>query len=532
MRNITSEHAELLTRISPDAPRSGALALDPSNAEHRTLIVDVLQASGKDPDRYPALHAAIESGVATAAGDADDGTIIDLGRDSQGRATARGWVASRGKAFISGATTIVQDGESGEILASGAATQVGGTLAQAATVSEQARGAADRMIATTIFHAQQTPDSPPRFGLVAATADTEDQPIPITVNDPQPIKQHQANTLIGLCRDNAHMGDVDYAYIEPPGSNPDPDRLVVPFTGSADLSSQVDLTRPIQVATKLYVAAAKAWLQPLSSFPLTGQAANGNTVKWSYPFDGQVITQTASIQYEATAQANNNNPSAFFFQFTVPIQGLGSQTVTFTVCSVDTPDEPSINCQQIPDLQFWWHCVGADTKILLADGASEAPIAEVDMSMSVRAGLGEATPAVAATTRAFHDDNGGLERCRRLVTEGGASLLLSGRHPVITPNGPVAAEDLGSGDRVLTANGSEAVASCAPEEYDGIVYDLAVPRDDGEIGTFVANGIVVGDHYSLDAYDRKTRHDPEYMLPRLPESQHQDFLSAVADQAR
>jgi hypothetical protein len=528
MLDVGAESSRLLGSLAEKAPSQGALPLDPGDPRQAELIAEVLTAAGRGPDRYPALHAALKDGGKGADPDADHCTIIDAGKDSQGRATARGWLASRGTAFISGAVTMAVDADSGKVLAAGSATQVGGTLVQAATVSAEAGGAPEKLTAVTLFHAQTTPDTPPRFGLVARTAETVTGDIRANVVAPQPIKLHGQTTLIGLCRDREHMGNVDYAYVD--NGNSDPDRLAVPFTGTAPIAEGVDTSRPITVTTQIYVMAAKAYLAPLRGFPLTGQSGSGYTVSFDYPFDGKPVNQTASIQYEANAQANNNNPSAFFFQFTVPIQGLGNPTVTFTVCSRDYPEEPSINCTVIPDLQFWWHCLGEDTTVLLADGGT-APIDAINNDNRVVSGIGDATPQVTATTRAYHDDNGGRDPMLRLKTEGGLSLLLSSHHPVITPErGPVAAEDLQAGDTVLTADGAQSIAGIEPEDYNNqLVFNLQVPRDDGEIGTFVANGIIVGDVDAMTAHDDRMRHDADYNLPRIPEEQQKDWLSAVED---
>ena len=522
-----------LARLADRAPETGALSLDPADDEHRELLTNLLEACGKTSDRYPALHEAIAAGASNGYGDPGDGvddcTIIDMGKDSSGRATARSWLASRGKAFVSGAVVLVLDAESGDLLASGGATQVGGTLAQAATKADEAQPASKAIRAITLFHAQTTPETPPRFGLVAATMlDADDDGVTINVTDPAPVKLGGPRTKIGLSRDKDHQRDVDYAYLTPMGINPEPDRLVVPFTGNAQLTTPIDSSRSITVLSKLYVRAARAWVSPRTDFPLAaGYSGSDYQVTWSYPPDGLDIADTKSIQYGLNDQANDTETD-FFFQFKVPLKGSPGNTITFTVCSDDTPDEPSIHCQKVRDLQYWWHCVGEDTAVTLADG-TEAPIALVDNSATVRTGIGDACASVGATSRAHHTDNDGREPARRLVTEGGRSLLLSHLHPVITPDGPVAAVDLTAGSTVLTADGEDRVTSCEPEPYDGIVYNLQVPEGHGGVGSFVANGIVVGDHDALGAHDRATRMDPDYMLPRLPESHHRDYLSALAD---
>lgn len=532
MLDLHEDHASQLAQLAAQAPESGVLPLDPADAAHRALIQHVLEASNKGPDRYPALHGAIQAaannGPGTPDADRDDCTVVDMGQDSAGRATTRSWLGSRGKAFISGATTLLHDADTGALLASGAGSQVGGALSQVATKTDEAQPASAQMRAVTLFHAQQTPDTPPRFGLVAATRTTLTDPLDVHVDNPMPVNHTNppaAITKIGLARPGP-LPDMDYWYIGPMSENPD--RLAVPFTGYANLATPIDTTRAILALTKVYVPGTPpAWVLPYPGFSITGGiTVNGSKVTWNFPPDGLDISATKSLQYAPAANANELN-SCFLYSFTVPIIGLGSPTITFTVCSKDTPGEPSIHCTQVPDIQFVWHCLGEDTTVTLADG-QELAIADVDNTMSVRTGDGDAVEQVEATSRAYHDDNDGLDPALRLTTEGGASLLLSDGHPVITPNGPIAARDLRPGDTVHTAAGQDRVRTCDPEPYEGIVYNLAFPESD-KVGTYLANGIVVGDHLAQGAYDRQTRHDPDYMLPRLPETHHQDYLSALAD---
>lgn len=524
----------MLSSLSPDvisaslrlatSANGRTATLDPANADHKNLISSFLEAAGKGNDRYPALHDAIAQG-ASANGGAVDATVVDLGRDRSGRATSRTWVSSRGGAYISGAHTLVLDAESNRVLASGSATQVGGTLVQASTRTAEAQPAAPQMTALTFYHSQASPDAAPSFGLTStsmATAEEEGGP-DITLTAPVKTKSTGPYIVIALARDPQHQnGDADYVY--PSSSNVTPDRLVVPFVGTASLPYEVDTTQQPTLTTKLYVSAANAWVYPYPGFDLAGPVTmSGFDVSWNYPFDDQPINQTASIQYDVNTAADDT-VTDFFYQFAIPVQNPIAPVYTFTVCSNDTPDEPSLNCYKIPDLQYWWHCLAPGTPVTLEDGRT-IPVEAVDNSMRVRTGTG-GVAAVEATSRGMHTSAQGP--MRRLTTRGGLGVVLSASHPVLTPGGLVPAEDVAVNSEILTEHGGEAVVGNEPLSYEGLVFNLKLVQD-GEPGTYLAGGIAVGDHVALAAQHRKLRHDADYVLSRIPETHHRDWMSALAD---
>jgi hypothetical protein len=107
---------------------------------------------------------------------------------------------------------------------------------------------------------------------------------------------------------------------------------------------------------------------------------------------------------------------------------------------------------------------------------------------------------------------------------------------VITPAGPMAAMDLRPGDEVLTAEGSDVVKICEEVPYEGLLFNLVlVDKDDRTrgvspaFGSFIANGVVVGDFECQAAHFNALRHDLDYMRARLPEANHVDLESALVD---
>ena len=528
MFDLHTDHRSTLLRLAAQAPTDGALALDPTDPEQHALIAQVLEASNKGPERYPELHRALDDARRGVPGMAssnqlDDCTVVDLGKDAAGRATARGWLASRGGAYISGVTTLVHGAASNELLAEGTATQVGGSLAQSATVSKEAKPATSELRAVSIFHVQQSPDTPPRFGMVARSA-AEEEEFPIVVTAPVPRTGPKA-VRIGLCRMPGFEADVDYAY--PSSQNVEPDRLVCPLVASAALPYKIDTSKPLLLQTKVYVKTAAAWLLLRPGFnPQAGAKVLGEyEVKLDYPFDKKPIFETQSLQYGVLAQANDKL-SAFYYQCTVPLIGL-PKTVTFTICSRDTPEEPSLNCKQIENLEYVWHCLGADTLVTLADG-SQRPIAELDNSVSVRTGDG---------TRSL--------RCRRPIvrstpTTKGANRRC-GSSPRVAARCCCRAGIRSSPPRVRRRERSERRGRRAERHRRGPRTDVhngvlrgpclqpARRRGRRRLRLLSGHDILVGDQLALAAHAQALRHDADYMLARLPESHHQDFLSALAD---
>jgi hypothetical protein len=526
--DVPAPAKSLIAKLAADPDHGKFAYLDPSDADHRDTIRHFLERAGKGEERYPALHADVSAGRAEQPNEAPDHCLlVDAGRAESGVATARTWVSSRGGAYLSGAHTLLLDGDSGETLASGAHTQVGRALVQDATDAAQAKPAGAKLTAVSFFHTQQTPDSPPRFGLAAssrAVVDAADTTPSVTL----PVsKLYPTYIQIGLWR-GAVQTDCDYSYVGGGGTGPAPDRVAVPFGGSIALPWSI--TGAPTLNTQLYATAYGAVVhdptQNLSD-PARIQV-DGSTIKWDYPADQQALEITNSVRYTAPANLSMGY-LAFFFSFSVPVATTPS-TYPFAVCTTDYNQPYSGFCfPLIVPIQFVWHCIEADAEITLADGSRQT-IRELDNTVAVRRAAGDGQADVRATSRSYHDDLGGQDPLLRLVTMGGRSLILSSRHPVHTPGGAVTAGELAAGDDVVVEDGTDQVASCDRAEYGDYLCNLELAGDGGAAyEAFFANGIAVGDlHAERDAYEAR-RLDTEYMLARLPETHHQDFLSAIED---
>lgn len=521
MSEMPTQVRGLLEGAVGEGAHGSPLYLDPTSSDEREAIEYFLDRSDKGPGRYPALHQALAGGE-TAAPEAplDRCMLVDAGATDEGTATAQTWLGSDGGAFLSGVHTLLVDRDGGGVLASGSRTQVGGGLVRNPTGPE-ALAATPRMTAVSFFHAQRSPDEPVRFGLSAAAVDIAAAAKKVTVEEPVSTRHKRpGRVVIGMARQEGWTNsDCDYIY--PSAANVEPDRLVVPCSGTAEFEEPVSL--PVQNAY------AGLWcdhrpLNLLRGFVLEPgfKQIAANVIAWSFPFDNQPINLTESLQFEPLPSADENL-SAFFFEFQVP--GKSGRPQKASVCSTSWPDKPSSGCAPVEDLEYWWHCIDAQAEVTLADN-SRKKLIEIDSQVELRL-LDGSNAMVEATLFDIHDSDS-EDFVMKLETAGGRSLILSAEHPLMASGAPVKAVDLQPGQEIAVEGGVDQVAGCVPfPSFTGMLGNLQMAGT----GThaYFANGIAVGDFGTLAAHREKLRHDPEYMLARLPESHHQDFLSALAD---
>lgn len=384
------------------------------------------------------------------------------------------------------------------------------------------------------------------------------------VTDPR-IQPGTGNTAvkIGLGRPGKTW-DCDYAYANEtpwqPGQPFSPP-LMVPFTGTwnaqqaLDVNAQGVFNRPPQFDSKIFAITGHVY-SPMTGVPdptkVTGDETS-NIVTWRWVFNGNdTPASTTSLVYSPLAESLSeggpptvNNGfipvlSAFYFQFVIPVFG-DPDTVTMTVCSHDWPDEPSLNCTPIENLEFWWHCLASGTMVTLDDGTTCA-IEAVENNCRVRSGLGQGSLGVEATSRGVRhrvNPEDPATAIYRLHSVQGRTLVLTAGHPVVTEDGLIRASDLRPGMVLHAVDGSDEVATIEVIGSDALFCNLklidASDRKNGlgsTVGTFFANGLLVGDHASMDQLHYNNTHSLDYMKARLPERYHQDYASTLAAIAR
>jgi hypothetical protein len=545
--SISASDLAAVSALVDELPSGEATALDLSDPTHRAAIQAALAAAGRSPDRYPALHARLDaSGTAHADGTL---TLIDQGRDRSGRATAMTWYAAGPKTLYVGGSLFALDGDSGDLLAVGYNSNVGDGFVPVSTDTPTARLAGKTLKVLAVSHSVSEAGEASFTALASITSVWASRAADIEVAQPTQSPTTPPNVVIALGRNSVGI-DADYVYLEP--QNLDTPYLIVPFVGEASLAYTIKGTPGMPIAganltTMIYfVSGGVTQTVPLNTTytgnfltAVTINQDNPTMMEWSYPYDEQSYDDTLSLVYNAQSLVNEQI-AYFFYSFEIPIVDGPTPTYTFAVCSENTPNEPTYQCFLIPNIMFWWHCLAAGTRVRLADG-SEAPIEAVDNTHRVKTGMpGAADLAVEATSKGLHKaakGDAGHSAVYRLVTDQGHELVGTGQHVVKTPGGFVALGDLRPGDEVTAETAIVRVASCESIDWDGGLYNLKLGNGDDRaaglpadaVCTYVANGLVVGDHQAMKAEQRRLARNLEYMSTRLPVGLAADYASAVED---
>lgn len=550
LSSMSADSVGAANALADSLPHDKPVALDPSNPTHLAAIQAALEAADRSADRYPALHAALP----TAGGDPDSLLFVDKGRSRSGNATATSWQSAPQGTLYNGGTLFALDPGNGQLVALGHNSAVRQGFLPVSTDISGAHPAGGTLKLLAVHHSV-SPSGDAQFtamSSLATTAEAEMEEGLATVSVPTstPIHTNPTFVQIGVNRPwnpSNPPTDCDYYYSDNTVDNP---YLIVPFTGSADLPYEIDgtLGQPIAGAVLLTQIYYQGGGQPIAmnttytkNFQGTVQvsATDPYQVVWSYTYvAGQSYTNTTSIVYNS-GPVNDLAYCYFYYHFEIPLKNAPTPTLSFNVCSVDTPIEKTAQCTEIPNLKFTWHCLAAGTKIALADGGGAA-IEEVTGEHRVLTGNGNAHLAVEATTRGGHRSAAGASgphAVYRLTTEEGHELTGCGRHLVQTPGCLVPLYDLAAGDEIATDGGNACVAECKAIDYEGTLYNLKL-GDDGDranglaqdaVCTFIANGIVVGDaEAQVNEHNRLSR-DLDHMKSVLPEHLHDDYASALAD---
>lgn len=162
LNTLSEAHKQMLS----DKPEGQAVALDPSNKLHKEIILTALKAAGQTQEKYPHLYSEIEKGGTSSAGEPDKMIIVDAGADSNGKATATTWLANNKGTLYSGASLMVLDGDTDELLAYGSSTDVHSGFMRNHTNTQTAK-AADKLVRVLGVNHMVGHDGAVRFTAVA-----------------------------------------------------------------------------------------------------------------------------------------------------------------------------------------------------------------------------------------------------------------------------------------------------------------------------------------------------------------------------
>ena len=523
--------------------------LSPADKSQNDFIRLALQIGGFTADKYPALYKTLDAGVAAKAGPADRLMLVDAGKTDEGKATATVWVSVDGATLINGGVLFAFDAETGALVACGENTALNQGFLTCPTRAAQARAAPKSLSLLHLSHVTD-PAGQARFFAMAAQAEAGDG-IQAQVTQPVILNQGHTQVEISVGRTSSHQNnDCDYIYYWT-GSNDNNPYLICPFVGSVYLSGSPDLSQLTEqnLITNIVTDDGSGGSRTIDLNPqyttsqrlidaLTiGDAPN--KLEWSYAYDGpnKNYTDTSSIVYNRS-NLQSEIQSYFYYMFNIPMQD-GQPNQVFYVCSKDSPERKSVNCTEIDNLLFWWHCAVAGTPVTLESGETLA-IEEIDNGHRVRSADGR-TWAVRATRYGTHRsgaDAAGLAALYRIETADGHRLSASGAHAIaLAAGGFRQICDIAVGDEVATLDGTAAITVHEVIAYDGMCYSLAIGDDDEmttdayptEAAIYFAGGIGCGDHMAMRAQTQRARHDLDGILTRVDASLHKDCRSAFAD---
>jgi hypothetical protein len=183
----------------------------------------------------------------------------------------------------------------------------------------------------------------------------------------------------------------------------------------------------------------------------------------------------------------------------------------------------------LPKIQAVYSCLAEGTLVQMGNGQS-APVESIAQGSQVVTDSSGAALSVA-------DTSVGIEQLPmvRLEDDAGRSLLLTGSHPVVTPDQGVRwAEELKVGQQVLTDSGVSTLVKASREMYHGTVHNLKLDPSTlaysryAKGSTMYANGFLVGDLAMQRAFEFKNSAKPSAdVLAKLPAHWRGDYENSV-----
>lgn len=554
---LTNEQKDLLRKMDKlIAKNGGKMEHDLSDPFHRNYVKLMHELAGNDEKHFPGLHKLIDNAAVSAAA----ASPKSLGAGSAATAT-NGWetifaipevgaaagtnlTAANGYGTVSGGfqtcnlSLLVKDA-TGAVIAHGSnAGQAPLNSLAVGTYNSTAKQVAAGMMAYMTYTYQ-----PAGGGQSISNTVTAVPPKAIadpTVTEP---KHEDGNTTpydptainIGLGRPQGYLVNCDYVYYEAIQDHP---------VGRIPLVGSVTFTEPIQTlqpetnffidiyvirtdtggqstrldATDMENVYQNFWIDP----------TDATTLCWNLPMEANVKNPpTPPPVYNPVVFSSipwSSNMKAYLTaNITVTLQD--GNTATAIIQSSDASDGDRLDgIAYIMPIEFIWHCLGEDTKVTLPDGSHKS-ITRFAAKDKVKTKDGVGT--VSVTHVAAHHGS-----VLKIEAEGGLSLVTSSHHIIMTPKGGIHANLLHAGDSVTTIKGSARVTKVQelpPESRNlwNLSLGQVVPTEDPhpEVGSFFANGILVGDARAERAMSRANAADMDWVKKNVDESFHVDVES-------
>jgi hypothetical protein len=328
-------------------------------------------------------------------------------------------------------------------------------------------------------------------------------------------KTHRSVNYVMVCllRSQGDDQDCDYG---PFGTN----LVQVPISGSISYFDPILPFTATNARASLYLVSRKSGGGPRYTLP--GDALTGFTpsvdrlsLTWNWP-----APRFAAADPFATYEYVD-----LVLSFGVTTTGSPSMIFAYVSSSVGVVNGPAT--ERLLPLQFATGCLATGTPVTLADGTT-IPVEDLVAGDRLRHALSGAALTVRSTSNGPEPDP-----LVWLRADGGHELLLTVGHPVLTAEGVRRADRVTRGDVLCTATGPARVIARERRPYGGLVHSAQVGTAAElaalgvEHGTFLADGIAVGDAGLQAATGAGDAAPAEDVLARLPRAWHEDFLATT-----
>lgn len=527
---------------------------DLSNDKHFEYWQLLFQSHNMTPKRYPKLHQHFTecrtkqkmiglNELPAVSGNADSDGFVNNNAIAGLSLFENKCYAMAYSTIIGGTDTTtlilqILDADTHEVLGTDNITDVG----NGRYVQMQTNGITEPRKIKAVLNYAIVKDDTPIVGAVKSDHCAGAADVPIVIQPAsKPEHEDLKNIMIALSRGKPGE-DCDYWFHE---GEYDDNTIVVPFKGSAKFQSEIhELKHPDTFIINMSVVKAEGGEKVLKPHAMEevypwfsrvedpkDPGAGKCVLQWNLPADGDGKTAGKPIQFEKSPWASDTvtlyqctlcvktkkSPDEYVYAFILSKQGEDSEA----------NDSPGL--KNIKPIVYFWHCLAMGTLISLTDGTTR-PIESLEGGEMVRINKeGDALP-VRATTLAHHTG-----KALTLKTHHGDQLTLSPCHVVMTPDGPKSAEELGSGDTVISINGDARIQSIEAIDFDDDLINLLLGEherlktiEDYET-TMYANNIMVGDHQMQTKYLDYQRNHPKKILARIAHDWHTDFHSSLED---
>lgn len=538
--SLTSEQKDLFAYINSIIPANGHLIYDFTDAKQFAFANLLNELSGRSREDFPGSYQLLEDirdhhvthGFQSLKSEGDPNEpwvtsfdVLDVGGTTGNLAAANAQATVAGGATSINLALYVVD-SAGNIRARGTAegytpittltvktddASAGPSTNSTAYLNYSYQGSsalsqADSLPGNSGVVTKQTPNGPVADPVVTAPVRISTRPI------------HPDAINIGLGRPwTAVNTDLDYWWNEPTQDHP---IGRIPFVGNVvfqnaiatPLSSNLNIT--IKVTNTSSGGAATLTPSDLATVnaAFTVDPNNPNNLTWNLPPGTQSYPAGNPIVFNSIPWTSDLNA---FFTCYIMVKLVTGQFAFATIASSPLPDvDPLDGTAYIKPISFVWHCLASGTQVTLQDG-SQKSIEDFVAGDIVKSAGGTAT--VRATTRGDH--HGKALKISFALDGELHEVITTAEHPFFKGKELVNASELKQGEEIPTINGPATIKNVEElQGYNGLFHNLVLEKGEGnpnEVGTFYANGILVGDAYAQRNLTAQRAADKEWIKAKL-----------------